>query len=89
MFCFVQPAAFGYQPQIIRPGGAQIPNYIGYPNVPLRQGQQGQRAGGRRGGAPQQQQQQQPQQQVHIIFSSPKLSLCDGFDTLNAVFMGS
>lgn len=66
----MQPAAFGYQPQIIRPGGAQIPNYIGYPNVPLRQGQQGQRAGGRRGGAPQQQQQQQPQQQVYIIFSS-------------------
>ena len=63
---FVQPAAFGYQPQIIRPGGAQIPNYMGYPNVPMRQGQQGQRAGGRRGGAPQQQ--QQPQQQVNGIF---------------------
>jgi polyadenylate-binding protein len=58
----LQPAAYGYQPQIIRPGGPQIPNYIGYPNVPLRQGQQGQRAGGRRGGAPQQQ--QQPQQQM-------------------------
>ncbi|KAG0588126.1 hypothetical protein M758_2G148500 [Ceratodon purpureus] len=57
----LQPAAFGYQPQMIRPGGAQIPNYM-YPNVPLRQGQQGQRAGGRRGGAPQQQQQQQQQQ---------------------------
>jgi polyadenylate-binding protein len=54
---------FGYQPQIIRPGGPQIPNYIGYPNVPLRQGQQGQRAGGRRGGAPQ----QQPQQQQQMI----------------------
>jgi polyadenylate-binding protein len=60
----LQPTAFGYQPQIIRPSGGQIPNYIGYPNVPLRQGQQGQRAGGRRGGAPQQQQQQQPQQQM-------------------------
>jgi polyadenylate-binding protein len=58
----LQPAAFGYQPQIIRPGGAQIPSYMGYPNVPMRQGQQGQRAGGRRGGAPQQQ--QQPQQQM-------------------------
>jgi polyadenylate-binding protein len=63
----LQPAAFGYQPQIIRPGGAQIPNYIGYPNVPLRQGQQGQRAGGRRGGAPQQQQQQQQQPQQQMI----------------------
>ncbi|XP_024394224.1 polyadenylate-binding protein 2 [Physcomitrium patens] len=58
----LQPAAFGYQPQLIRPGGAQFPNYMGFPNVPpLRQGQQGQRAGGRRGGAPQQ---QQPQQQM-------------------------
>ncbi|XP_024387706.1 polyadenylate-binding protein 2 [Physcomitrium patens] len=54
----LQPTAYGFQPQIIRPGGAQIPNYIGYPNVPPRQGQQGQRAGGRRGGAPQQPQQQ-------------------------------
>ncbi|XP_024391602.1 polyadenylate-binding protein 2 [Physcomitrium patens] len=60
----LQPAAFGYQPQIIRPGGAQFPNYIGYANVPLRQGQQGQRAGGRRGGAPQQQQQQLQQQMI-------------------------
>lgn len=62
---FVQPQ-FGYQPQIIRPGGPQIPNYIGYPNVPLRQGQQGQRAGGRRGGAPQ----QQPQQQQQVSIST-------------------
>jgi polyadenylate-binding protein len=54
----LQPTAYGFQPQIIRPGGAQIPNYIGYPNAPPRQGQQGQRAGGRRGGAPQQPQQQ-------------------------------
>ncbi|XP_024398374.1 polyadenylate-binding protein 2 [Physcomitrium patens] len=60
----LQPAAFGYPPQIMRPGGAQIPNYIGYPNVSLSQGQQGQRAGGRRGGAPQQQQQQSQQQMI-------------------------
>uniref|UniRef100_A0A0D6R2K9 PABC domain-containing protein n=1 Tax=Araucaria cunninghamii TaxID=56994 RepID=A0A0D6R2K9_ARACU len=58
-----QPAGFGYQQQLlpgIRPGMAQMPNFL-LPFQLQRQSQQGQRIGGRRGGAQQQLQQQQQQ----------------------------
>lgn len=61
-----QPAGFGYQQQLlpgIRPGMAQMPNFL-LPFHLQRQGQQGQRIGGRRGGTQQQLQQQQQQQQL-------------------------
>eukprot|EP01018_Ginkgo_biloba_P024917 Gb_00731 [translate_table: standard] len=59
-----QPAGFGYQQQLlpgIRPGVAQMPNFL-LPYHLQRQGQQGQRMSGRRGGAQQQLQQQHQQQ---------------------------